>query len=225
LKFREFFTLMPVAIEHGFFSLKTSLKELGAYGTRGWWWNFQVLLYFSYLLERPYGIMEKNRGKVPVCEENLVYGETPLLTVKELLGSLEINKDDIFFDQGCARGLACFYAGMLFGNPCHGIDIIPQFIRKAQAIQKSLHLKNIHFREGNVLDADLSDGTIFYIAGTTFDDDTLKELGKKLDSLPGRRRIISLSAPLPSPSYTMVRSVTLAFSWGMNSVYVQVKER
>ncbi len=225
MRIRDYVSLLPVAMEHGVFSLKASLRELGHYGSRGWWWKFQLLLYFSYLLERPYTIMEKNRGKVPVGEDNLIYGETPLLTMKELITSLSLHQHDVFFDLGCGRGLACFYTAMLFGMPCHGIDIIPQFIDKALMIKHFMNLPQVRFSRGNVLDADLSEGSIFFIAGTTFDDATLTALGKKLDSLPGRRTIISLSAPLPAPSYTTVRSGKYAFSWGMNSVYVQEKKQ
>jgi hypothetical protein len=225
MKLREFITLLPVAMEHGAYSMRAALKEVGHYGAKGWWWKLKLLLFFAYLFERPYGIMEKNRGNVSVSDENLVYGETPLLTVHELLGTLQPQKEDVFYDLGCGRGLTCFYSHILFGIPCHGIDIIPEFIEKARSIGNSLGLKEVSFSLGNVLDCDISDGTIFFVAGTTFDDTTLNSLGEKLEKKQGRATVISLSSPLPAPSYRVTGSGNYPFSWGSNSVYIQEKER
>ncbi len=71
------------------------------------------------------------------------------------------------------------------------------FIEKGNIIAKEMKLEHISFIEGDFLEADLSEGTIFYMNCLTFNQELRKKLAKKIiNSIKEGSRIISIGYPL-----------------------------
>jgi len=217
----EFLDLLFTACINIIYNSSLRLYEMWRFGRHFWWWKFTAHLWLAYLLDPPYRIIARFQYKNNALDDNLIYGETPLLTVKKFLEFLKPGPHDLFIDLGCGRGLPVFYAFMLSGVTSRGIDIVPEFIERASSLSSRLSLKGVSFYRCSFNDADLSDGTLFYMAGTTFNDALIKALTKKLEALSHPVRLITLSAPLPSKRFTVVKSVELNFSWGKTWAFFQ----
>lgn len=217
----EFLDLLFTACKNIIYNFSLRLCEMWRFGRHFWWWKLAVHLWLAYLLDPPYRIITRFQHKRDEPDDNLIYGETPLLTVEKFLEFMNPDAQDVFIDLGCGRGLPVFYANMLAGVTSRGIDIIPEFIERASSLSSRLSLKGVSFSQCSFTDADLSDGTLFYMAGTTFDDTVIKALTEKLEALSHPVRLITLSAPLPSKRFTVVKSAPLFFSWGKTWAFFQ----
>ena len=225
MKITDFLSLLFVAIQNIALGLLIKLCEFGKFGRFFWWWKLQFILFYYYFLDPPYSIVRRNLAKIDVNEESLIYGETPLITVENILFSVGvINKDDIFIDLGSGRGLTVFYTSLCYGIPCIGFDIIPEFIDRSNKIARFLRLGNVKFINADFNSEDFSKGTIIYLAGTTFDDESIRKISDKLSVFSQWRKIISLSQPLPIQGYGKSFSKPLTFTWGKTMVYFQEKK-
>lgn len=73
-------------------------------------------------------------------------------------------KKTIVYDLGSGYGRFGLYGGILFPDvQFYGIELVEERVRIANTLAKKLEQKNVHFYHGDVLKADFSDGTYFYI--------------------------------------------------------------
>src|SRR5262249_54594786 len=148
--------------------------------------------------------IKREGRRAPVDWQNLVYGETPCLTMRDMLAELSPGESDHFVDLGCGRGLALFFVRLYYGIPATGIEVIPSFVRRAERIARRLKLTKIYFLRENLawvtLD-EIGQGTIFYLAGTTFEDDLLNKIAERLEMLPPGVKLITLSEAFPSQQF------------------------
>ncbi len=217
----EFLDLLFIACANTLYNCRLLFHETWRFGRHPWWWRLTALLWLTYLSDPPYRIISRFQKNQNATGDSLIYGETPLLTVEKFLQFLKPGADDVFIDLGCGRGLPVFYTHMLAGVTSRGIDIIPEFIERASSISSRLSLEGVSFTRCSFADVDLSEGTLFYIAGTTFDDTMLEALTRKLETLSHPIRLITLSEPLPSSRFTVVNSAEMFFSWGKAMVFFQ----
>lgn len=145
---------------------------------------------------------------------NLTYGETSYFAIRESLKTVNFNKDDIFYDLGCGTGKTVFYANAVYGAKSIGVEIIAEFVNKANKIVKDLNLKDISFIEKSIFDINLKDGTVFYITPTCFDAENMQKVMKKFENLPKGSRLIVLSRHLPLPNLKLIDRKTLYYTWG-----------
>lgn len=224
MNINETISLIPLAIKNLLYNSGIKIIESVRFGKNIWWWKLQLALLLFYFLDNPYRIIMRNINNIDIDTDNLIYGETPLITAEKMLKIVNPGKKEKYIDLGCGRGLTVFLAGLVFKIEATGIDVIPEFIQRSRIIKDYLKLPGINFIQGNFIEEDLSSGTIFFIAGTTFDDKTIHRLTEKLVNIPGRISIISLSAALPSTRFKTIHSEELRFSWGKSTVYFQIKE-
>jgi hypothetical protein len=225
MSFREFITLFPLACANLFSTLWQKIGEGIHFGWHLWWWKLQALMAALYFFDPPYRIVSRFPSRPEFPRDNLIYGETPLLTFQSIMGKLSLQGGEMFCDLGCGRGFPCFFAHYLLKMPAVGIDLIPEFIDRANRIKGFLHARDLTFLKSSFIEADLPAGAIFYCAGTTFDDATMLALSEKLLAIPGRIIIISLSRGLPSPLFETIHCGLYRFSWGTSHVYIQEKVR
>ncbi|MDQ7822931.1 MAG: hypothetical protein RDV48_09075 [Candidatus Eremiobacteraeota bacterium] len=218
MKLKDLLSLFPIAAENLIHGAFLKLRELAVLGTSPWWWNLQFLLFLHYFFDPPYRIITRQGSD----EGNLIYGETPLLTLRSILARIRPGKDDVFMDLGCGRGLPLAAAHYFADIPAIGIDCVGEFIRRGRKIFDALGIKEVSLQEGSFLNCDLSKGTIFFLAGTTFASDTLASLVEKLKQLEGKRTVISLSQELPG--FRTLHRGYYDFSWGKGSAYIQERE-
>ncbi|MFN3478197.1 MAG: hypothetical protein ACK4ZM_02375, partial [bacterium] len=112
--------------------------------------SLKILIFYEYFFLPPRWItnLEIKKYKIPNAE-NYTYGETPYITITEILKDLidlTQTKDYIFIDLGCGVGKTVFITNILFGIQSIGVDNIQIFITKANKIKKILKLSVIFIK-------------------------------------------------------------------------------
>jgi len=194
--------------------------------------NFQFCkidhyLFFSYLFDSPFSISKRFLTKTN-ADEVYAYGETPLSTLGDISAKCGITDQDVVFELGCGRGRSCFWFNQILGCKVVGIEVISDFVQIAEKIKNTFELKNIEFRNENMLESDFNGGTVFYLYGTSFDESLVTKLVKKLEKMPPGTKVISVSYPLSDYGgegvFEVMRRFPARFTWGVGDVYLQVRK-
>ena len=180
-----------------------------------------------YLFNSPYTV-SKRFLQEEALKDIYAYGETPIDTMATILKECSITKNDNLFELGSGRGRICFWLATVCGIEVTGIDIIPEFIERAETIRKRLGLKNIHFVNSDLLEASLQGGTVFYLFGSGFDDAFLESLIARFASLKKGTRFITISFPLEDydqkGNFEILKRFPVSFPWGETDAYYQIKK-
>lgn len=222
----QIFYLVIINIINLLYNLGLFIIEVILFCPKIWWWKTRTLLFLSYLSDGPYMLVRKESRRAPVLPQNLIYGETPCLTIKKILEEVGLKPSDRFVDMGCGRGLTVFFVNQHFQIPTIGIDLIPTFIRRAEVLVKNLGLKKIRFIKENlswVTMEQIGDGTIFYLTGTTFEEELLAKITYRLELLPIGIKLITVSQALNSTYFQLIKVKPFYFSWGKSDVYFHKK--
>lgn len=198
------------------------LYDLLKYYNRDFFEKIDKEIFTEFLIDSPYYIAFKV-GTQSCMGKNLTYGETPWINMIKLFKTINIDKDDIFYELGCGTGRICMLVNYFFGLKTVGIDYIKKFINIANKIVRKVKIKNIKFFSGDFFDYDLSLGTIFYVTPTCFDEETLKRLKKKLSSIPNRAKVISVSRDLTCNHLLLINKLKLPYYWSKDNVYIYEK--
>jgi hypothetical protein len=108
--------------------------------------------------------------------------------VRRALKILDLKELDVLCDPGSGYGRALIYAAFVTPAKCRGIEIVPERVRESMVIQKKFGLSNLDFIEGNVLDYDYSDGTVFFMYNP-FALPTFKIVNAKLKEIAQSKKI------------------------------------
>lgn len=211
--------LVYVGFGNLFYNLGLTLYETFLFGSKFWWWKIRFQYFINYIFSRTNWIVRRESGEFDYPEENFIYGETPCFTVKQILEAIDCKPGDLFIDLGCGRGLTVFYSYFLKDLSAQGYEILPAFVRKARKIANSIGDEKVKFFEKDILTADLSGAKIIYIAGTTFPEDFIQKLNRKLRESPVGCHIVTLSYNLPDRYFNLYREKVLYFTWGKSHVY------
>jgi hypothetical protein len=223
---QQFLKLLWIGITNPFYNLGLGLWELSHFWSCGWWWRLRALLSLFYFTDSPFAVIKREGARAPVSLQNLVYGETPCLTMQKIMGELHPSSTDHFVDLGCGRGLTVFFVRFFCNIPATGIEIVPTFVRRAQKVARILGLSGVEFIRENlswVTQEQIGRGTIFYLAGTTFEDELLDKIALRLDMLQPGVRLITLSEAFPSEQFRVIKVKPYFFSWGKTDVYFHEK--
>jgi SAM-dependent methyltransferase len=184
-------------------------------------------LTLMYLFDNPFSISRRYFLHRAHSEE-YTYGETPLTTFEQIAKEARITPQDTVYELGCGRGRVCFWLHHFIGCPVVGVEMVPDFVVRAQRIQKKLGLEKIEFRNEDFLNTDLSKATVIYLYGTCLEEETIKKLIKHFKKLKSGTRIITISYPLSDytdePLFETMKRFPARFTWGEGDVYIQVKK-
>jgi SAM-dependent methyltransferase len=183
--------------------------------------GFQAIdqdLSFRYLWQNPYELSKRflqKRGEIEVHQ----YGETPLLTMDLIAQKAKLSSKDHLYELGSGRGRTSFFLHYFYGCRVTGIEWIPKFVEKGNAIARKHYLLDVVFRNANFLYTDLSEATIIYLYGTMLPDSRVFQLCKKI---PKGIKVVSVSYPLSDydPKFQVTEQFTASFPWGKGEVYV-----
>ncbi len=176
----------------------------------------------SYRWQNPYRISKKflqNRGADTIH----IYGETPLTTFKTIIDQCQINADDYFVDLGCGRGRGCFFIHSQVGCEVRGIEHIPVFASKAQAIVDRHRMKNISFTCQDIGQSHFASATVIYFYGIGLDPNIHKILQNKFRYLPINSQVITVGYALSSRHFTLKKRFPGNFPWGTTEIFANVK--
>jgi SAM-dependent methyltransferase len=222
----EFFHLLIIGIVNIFYNFGMGVYELTRLGRHPWWWRLRGWLLFYYIFDSPFAAINREGPRAPVALENLIYGETPCITMSKILQEISPAAGDHFIDLGCGRGLTVFFVRLYYQIPATGVEVIPTFVRRGQQIARRLNLTKIDFVRENLawltLDQ-IGQGTIFFLAGTTFEEELLIKIAARLELLPPGVRLITVSEAFPSDQFRVVACKSYHFTWGKSEVYFHEK--
>lgn len=183
-------------------------------------------LTLSYLFNNPFGISKRfllQKGELDVY----TYGETPLSTLEYIANECRLSFKDTVFELGCGRGRTCFWLRNFIGCSVVGIDFVPEFVHRAQAITEKFHIPQLQFRLENFLKTDFTGATVIYLYGTCLNSSEIHQLISRFSSLPRGTKIITVSYPLTDyisePLFEVMKRFPAKFTWGTADVYLQIK--
>lgn len=195
--------------------------------------NFQFLkadfsLRLMYLFHNPFSISK--RFLIAKGENNIyAYGETPLTTLEKIAKECGITKNDCVFELGCGRGRTCFWLNSFIGCKVIGIEMVPDFVERAERITKKLGINNIKFQLADMCTVDLQGATVCYLYGTCLEEETIQTLIEKFAKLPVGTKIITVSYPLTDyavdSSFEVMKCFTGTFTWGETEIYLNVVKK
>jgi hypothetical protein len=156
------------------------------------------------------------------AEDIYTYGETPLCSMESIAKECGINSKDYCIELGCGRGRTCLWLATVLGCQTKGIEWVPSFIKRAQAVQKFWKIKNLEYTEENFLHTDLSKASVIYCYGTCMNEDEIDQLIKALKGCKNKCKIITVSFPLEDEEgrIKLDKSFKALFTWGTAEVYL-----
>ena len=177
----------------------------------------------SYVGANPY--VFSRRYLEQLGESNVyAYGETPLVSLQKIVKTCELSPDDSIFELGCGRGRTCFWLALIFkAKKVVGIDFVPEFIEKANAVND---VENLQFLCEDFLLSDLTDASVIYLHGSCMKDEDIVKLNQKLVRLKPGLKVITTSFSLAeydkASHWTVTKVFPAEFSWGSADVYLQI---
>jgi len=131
--------------------------------------------------------------------EQFPYQGTPYEFIRQFLKELNLSESDVLYDLGCGYGRIPLYGAMTTPAQYRGIEIVPERVAEAYEVKSKFKLDNVKFRQGNVLEQNYADGSVFFLFNP-FTHETLEKVGEQLKELARTKkiRVVSLG---PSTSY------------------------
>lgn len=124
---------------------------------------------------------------------------TPYKLVRTMVRELNMNDSDVLYDLGSGFGRVPIYTSLATSAQCKGIEIVPQRVAESIAVKNNFGADNLEFIQGNVLEQDYSDGTVFFLFNP-FAHQTLEAVNEKLRQLAQTKKIKVVSLG-PSTSF------------------------
>lgn len=154
-----------------------------------------------------------------------VYGETPLSAIYQALKDCKVGPHDHFVDLGCGRGRTCLFVSSYFGCKVSGVEIVPVFCSKAEAIGKLLPSPP-HFFKQDMLTFNLDEATFIYFYGLCLTEEEFAEQITRLESTKKEAKVITVSFPLSDYSafFSTLLSYQTHFPWGKTTVFVNSRK-
>ena len=87
----------------------------------------------------------------------------------------------------------------------------------------NLSREQFDIRQENWFEADLSEGTIFYVACTCYSEELMEVTRQKLRKAPINSYIISASYPLETDYLQYIDGGVYLFSWSWDKIYIYKK--
>jgi SAM-dependent methyltransferase len=107
-----------------------------------------------------------------------------------------ITADDVFVDLGSGMGKVAIAVHLLTGARTRGVEVRPDLVARARAAAERLALsENVTFVEGDARDADLEDGTVFFLY-LPFTGAILANVMERLFAVARRRDLVVCSLGL-----------------------------
>ena len=124
--------------------------------------------------------------------ERVVYQGTPYNLIREGINWVQPTASDVVYDLGCGYGRVCLYGALNTEAQWRGVELASSRLAVARNVQEQFAIANVAFREGNAVEENMEDGTIFYLFNP-FSDQTLADVMEKLRDIASKKpiRIIS----------------------------------
>jgi Histone methylation protein DOT1 len=101
--------------------------------------------------------------KIDLTPEMVAYQPTPARHIFEMMRRAKLTAEDVFVDLGSGLGHVPLLVATCTPARAIGIDLEPAYVECARRSAEELRLRNATFLTGDVRDADLLSGTVFYL--------------------------------------------------------------
>lgn len=125
---------------------------------------------------------------LPLAPEMVFYQPTPARHVLDMLARCGIGARDVLVDLGSGLGHVPMLAALCTGARATGVEWQPAYVACARRAARALGLDGVRFVAGDARDADLSEGTLFFLY-TPFGGSVLREVLDALRAQATRRPI------------------------------------
>lgn len=164
------------------------------------------------------GILQLRAPKdidLPQSTEMVAYQPTPARHILELIAAVELSDEDLLVDLGSGLGHVPLLVSILTGKRTLGVELQPALVASALEAAENLNLSRVRFVAEDAREADLSDGTIFYLF-SPFTGSILRDVLHRLHTQSAARpiRICSLG-----PCTRILQSL----AWLKASTYVDTE--
>ncbi len=105
------------------------------------------------------------------------------------LARVPLLADDVFVDLGAGSGKVVLLAHLLAGAQARGVDLQPALVSQARYAAAELGCESVGFEVGDVRDAEIGDGTVFYMY-LPFTGPVLDAVMRQLRAIAERREIV-----------------------------------
>jgi hypothetical protein len=95
--------------------------------------------------------------------EMVPYQPTPVRHILHLIAACQLAEEAVFVDIGSGLGHLPVLVSMLTGVRSLGIEVQAAYVARAQECAQYLRLRRVQFVAQDARDADLSNGTVFYL--------------------------------------------------------------
>jgi hypothetical protein len=134
-------------------------------------------------VERRLGIAEGSHASAP-GEHLIGYHASGVAPIVRFLIEAPVSRDDVVVDLGAGLGKVVLLTRVLAGATARGIELQPALVKRARDAAVQCGVEGVSFLEGDAREADLDDGTVFFLY--------LPFTGPVLAQVMGRLRAISL---------------------------------
>lgn len=220
---RQFLGLLSVAWENRKYRQALRRQEQELLGDRLWYRGLDRALSRGYRWSGPFTVSRWGKGRVQRPKEDLIYGETPIITAWHILEELGVDQADHVVELGAGRSLFSLVAVAAFGASASSIEIVPAFVRRTRKIADSLGLERLSLQHGDILTRPLEEASLYFVTATTFSASSWRSLDQRLAEAPAGSRAVSLSVPLNRAYWKVDKKAQFPFSWGENTVYFQTR--
>jgi cyclopropane fatty-acyl-phospholipid synthase-like methyltransferase len=182
-------------------------------------------LLWTYRSSNPYWInlrfIEKNK-----TGNSYIFGESPLSALANISRKAKIKPGSVIFDVGCGWGRSTFFLHRY--NKAHrsiGIDIIPEYIERAERIRKWILMDYMVFLQADIRKVNYSDADVVYFYATCLTKETVLDLIELWeDTLQDNTMVISTSWDLHTYSkkhrFREENQLEINYIWGTCTVFI-----
>ena len=165
------------------------------------------------------------------CFED-VYGEIEFVSFVNLMLSVNLKHDAVFYDLGSGKGGAVILCAMIFDvkKSC-GIEqfellhraAVKQQVYLSDTPDYMLKASKITFKCGDFLVENMDDATVIFINSTAFFGEYWINICRMLEKLPLCKTIITTSKPMNSDIFSVIEKKEVLMSWGMVIAYIHTR--
>ena len=133
-------------------------------------------------------------GKLLVAHGNhrMEMGDVPYSLIRDLYRALDLPAETLLVDLGSGYGRVGFYGAILWEQPVHGIEIVPERVREAQRVRQNLGLSSLHFQMDNMLTCTWPEASHYVLMNSVLPS-LMPGLMHRLAEIAQRRKIVVAS--------------------------------
>lgn len=211
------------------------------YKTYDFWQYLQIRLWFKQLnlsqhsrhfhslFSEINGFQLSKQARIHYDAFEFVYGEIDFVSFIALLSLVKPDSETIFYDLGSGVGKPAIACAMVFPikKSC-GIEIFEELHHEASQIKIELEnnalyteqAKKIKFIQGDFLKDSFEEATLIFINATGFFGSNWDLINQHLNHATNCKTVISISKPLSSLHFRMIRQTKIRMSWGITRAYI-----